>query len=91
MPNGGTGQSLETSMQGIYFPTYVVEANPGLKSVLDLPDYIDLFTDPEDSSKGVVVNCIIGWNCQKIIRAKWHAYGLNDTFNLLYQLCLKAS
>jgi len=81
--NGAKGQSLETSMQGIYVPTYMVEQNPGLKSVLDLPKYKDLIKDPEDSSKGQVVNCIIGWNCQKIIRAKWHAYGLNDSINLM--------
>lgn len=80
---GATGQILETSLQGIYVPTYVVEQNPGLKSVLDLPDFVELFKDPEDSSKGVVVNCIIGWNCQKVVRAKWFAYGLYDTFNLM--------
>ncbi len=80
---GGKGQSLETSLQGIYVPTYVVEENPGLKSVLDLPDYKHLFIDPEDSSKGLVVNCIIGWGCQKVVRAKWHAYGLYDSFNII--------
>ena len=74
---------METSKQGIYVPTYVVEENPGLKSVMDLPKFKELFKDLEDPSKGVVVNCIIGWNCQKIIRAKWHAYGLYDDFNLM--------
>ncbi|PKB78278.1 MAG: hypothetical protein BZY88_19090 [SAR202 cluster bacterium Io17-Chloro-G9] len=81
--NGATGQILETSMQGIYVPSYMVEQNPGLKSVMDLPKFKELIKDPEDASKGVVVNCIIGWNCQKIIRAKWHAYGLYDDINLL--------
>ena len=81
--NGAKGQSLETSAQGFYVPTYIVEANPGLKSVSDLPKYKELFKDPEDSNKGVVVNCIIGWSCQKIIRAKWHAYGLYDHYNVM--------
>ena len=81
--NGAKGQILETSMQGIYVPTYMVEQNPGLKSVSDLPKFKELIKDPEDPSKGVVVNCIIGWGCQKIIRAKWHAYGLGDDLNLL--------
>ena len=80
---GATGQILETSMQGIYVPTYMMEQNPGLKSVSDLAKFKDLIKDPEDPSKGVVVNCIIGWSCQKIIRAKWHAYGLGDDLNLL--------
>ena len=81
--NGATGQTLETSMQGIYVPTYMVEQNPDLKTVSDLAKYKELIKDPEDPSKGVVVNCIIGWSCQKIIRAKWHAYGLVDDLNLL--------
>ncbi len=67
---GAVGQILATSTQGIYVPTYVIEQNPGLESVLDLPNFIELFQDPKDPSKGVVTNCIIGWRCQKIIRAK---------------------
>lgn len=81
--NGSKGQILEKSAQGFYVPTYVIEANPGLVSVTDLPDYAHLFTDPEDPSKGAVVNCIIGWACQKVIRAKWFAYGLYDTYNVV--------
>lgn len=81
--NGSYGQILENSAQGFYVPNYVVEANPGLVSVTDLPDYVELFSDPEDPSKGLLYNCIIGWQCQKINRAKWFAYGLYDTFNVL--------
>jgi len=80
--NGSFGQILENSGQGFYIPDYVAEANPGLKSVADLPDYVELFSDPEDPSKGVVYNCILGWQCQKINRAKWYAYGLYDTYNV---------
>jgi len=81
--NGSQGQILENSVQGFYVPTYVLEANPGLVSVLDLPDYKHLFADPEDPDKGVMVNCILGWACQKIVRAKWYAYGLYDDYNVL--------
>jgi glycine betaine/proline transport system substrate-binding protein len=80
--NGSPGQILENSAQGFYIPDYIAEQNPGLKSVTDLPDYVHLFTDAEDPSKGVVFNCIIGWQCQKINRAKWFAYGLYDTYNV---------
>ena len=60
----------------------MVDENPGLVSVSDLPEYVELFSDPEDPSKGMIFNCIIGWQCQKINRAKWHAYGLFDTYNM---------
>jgi ABC-type proline/glycine betaine transport system substrate-binding protein len=80
--NSSPGQILENSAQGFYIPDYVAEANPGLVSVTDLPEYVDLFTNPENPSKGVVYNCIIGWQCQKINRAKWFAYGLYDTFDV---------
>ena len=61
----------------------MVDENPGLVSVSDLPEYVELFSDPEDPSKGVIFNCIIGWQCEKINRAKWHAYGLFDTYNMV--------
>ena len=80
--NGARGQILEQSAQGFYVPQYVVDENPGLQSVFDLPDYVELFEDPEDPGKGVLINCIIGWKCQRINRAKWHAYELFDTFNV---------
>ncbi len=82
LPNGSKGQILENSAQGFYVPQYVIDENPGLKSVFDLPDYVELFPDPEDPSKGVIFNCIIGWQCEKINRAKWDAYGLFDTYNM---------
>ena len=82
LPNGTKGQILEQSAQGFYVPQYVVDENPGLQSVSDLPDYWELFEDPEDPGKGVMINCIIGWKCQRLNRAKWHAYGLFDTYNV---------
>ena len=82
LPNGSYGQILEQSAQGFYVPQYVVDENPGLQSVSDLPDYWELFEDPEDPGKGVMINCILGWKCQRLNRAKWHAYGLFDTYNV---------
>lgn len=82
LPAGSKGQVIAFGGQAFYIPRYVQEANPGLVSVFDLPDYAHLFKDPEDPDKGVMYNCIIGWQCQKINRAKWYAYGLYDTFNV---------
>ena len=90
--NGAKGQILEVSRQGFYVPTYVIEGDmergieasaPDLRSVDDLPQYADVFADPTDPGKGAVLNCIIGWSCQKINRAKWHAYGLYDSYNVI--------
>ena len=87
-----TGTVYARSVQGWYVPTYVIEGDPargieplapGLKSVYDLPDYWELFQDPEDPSKGLWVNCMIGWQCQKINRVKATTYGLDDYFNVV--------
>ena len=86
------GQIFETSTQGWYVPTYMIEGDaergidavaPDLKTVADLVKYKDLFADPEDSSKGLLVNCIIGWNCQKINRIKLNTYGLDTDYNII--------
>ena len=92
VPNGSKGQIIEGTVQGFYVPTYVIEGDaergieasaPDLRSVMDLPQYADVFADPSDPGMGAVLNCIIGWSCQKINRAKWHAYGLYDTYNVI--------
>lgn len=85
------GDTYEKSAQGFYIPRYLVEGDekrgikaqaPDLKSVSDLPKYKHLFADPENPNKGLIVNCITGWQCAKINRIKVHAYGLDKHFNL---------
>ena len=66
--------------QGWYIPRFVQEANPGLKSVADLPKYKHLFKDPEDPSKGRFVNCIAGWSCEVINSVKLRVYGLEEHY-----------
>ncbi len=92
------GQIFEFQGQGWYVPTYMIEGDadrgieataPDLKTVADLVKYKDLFADPEDSSMGLFVNCIIGWNCQLINRIKMNTYmaedgtALSDHFNII--------
>jgi glycine betaine/proline transport system substrate-binding protein len=86
------GNTFDKSTQGWYVPRYVVEGDaergiepmaPDLKSVLDLPQYKDVFADPEDPEKGVIVNCIIGWDCAEVNRVKLYAYGLQDDYNFM--------
>ena len=85
------GICFPDSWQGWLVPTYVIEGDadrgieasaPDLKSVEDLPEYWDLFPDPENPSKGIFYSCIAGWECEKINEAKFEAYGLNDTYNI---------
>lgn len=33
----------DDNVQGIYIPAYIQEANPGLQTIQDLPDYVDVF------------------------------------------------
>jgi glycine betaine/proline transport system substrate-binding protein len=86
------GDIFEKSTQGWYVPRYVIEGDeergiepmaPELRSVFDLPEYTELFQDPEDRNKGLLINCITGWQCAVVNRAKVHAYGLDDYYNTL--------
>ena len=90
--NGSKGQIIEGTVQGFYVPTYVIEGDaergieasaPDLRSVDDLPQYKDVFADPSDPGKGRVLNCILGWSCQKINHAKWYAYDLYGDYNVV--------
>ena len=68
------------SAQGWYIPRFIQKANPGLRSVFDLPKYKHLFKDPEEPSKGRFVNCIPGWTCELINTVKLRAYGLEKHY-----------
>ncbi len=84
------GLMFEGSMQGWFVPTYVIEGDaergiepmaPDLKSVEDLPKYKELFADPEDPSKGRFYDCIPGWECEGLNKAKFEFYGLDEYYN----------
>lgn len=78
------GSNFPDATEGWFVPRYVVEGPdaiaPGLRSVADLPDYIDLFTDPEEPSKGRFYNCPAGWVCEGVNSKKLVAYGLDDYY-----------
>lgn len=84
------GTNYPESIQGWFVPTYVIEGDPergiepmapDLESVDDLPQYTDVFQDPEDPDKGRFYDCIAGWECEQINAAKIEAYGLDDDYN----------
>ncbi len=78
------GSNFPDATEGWFVPRYVVEGPdaiaPGLRSVADLPDYIELFTDPEEPDKGRFYNCPAGWVCEGVNSKKLIAYGLEDYY-----------
>jgi glycine betaine/proline transport system substrate-binding protein len=83
------GGNFLDNWQGWLVPTYMIEGDasrgieataPDLKSVFDLPQYKDLFKDPESPSKGRFVNGPFGWEATTINSEKLLEYGLSDYF-----------
>ncbi len=77
--------NFDDNMQGLYVPTYMVEGPdaiaPDLKTVEDLKDYVDLFIDPEDDSKGIIYGGPEGWSATAFLHDKMTAYGLLEYYN----------
>lgn len=85
------GATFVGASEGWFVPDYVVLGNeargiepmaPDLKSVSQLsdPEIVELFTDPEEPSKGRFLNCPSGWTCEGISSAKLEAYGLDEHY-----------
>jgi glycine betaine/proline transport system substrate-binding protein len=64
--------------EGLWIPRYVAEANPGLKTIHDLPDYVDLFTEPGTGGKGRIYGCPPGWACEIIISNLYKAMDYDE-------------
>jgi len=80
------GKNMPDAPQGWWVPRYLVEGPdalaPDLKSVADLNKYADLFTDPEDRSKGLVYGGVAGWSQMEISEEIFNKFGLVEKFNL---------
>jgi ABC-type proline/glycine betaine transport system substrate-binding protein len=81
--------NFDDNAGGLYVPRYVIEGDPDrgieagapdLRTVRDLLNYPDLFPDPDDDSKGLIYGAISGWEVDKILRAKYVAYGLDQDY-----------
>ena len=77
------GTSLDTGWEAWVIPQYLKDENPGLVSVSDLPDYVDLFVTADSQGKARFVTCLPGWACEQVNAAKVEAYGLTDHVHLL--------
>src|SRR5690625_5028998 len=82
--------NFDDNDQGLYVPTYVIEGDaergiepmaPDLKTVEDLKNYPDVFTDPEDPTRGRIINGPSGWAVEEAISTKFETYGLDETMN----------
>ena len=72
------GNSLDEQWQSAFvIPTYVAEANPGLVTVQDLRDHLDVFPDKEDG-KVILWTCPGDWACGRVNAEQVEAYGLDD-------------
>ncbi len=78
------GSNFPDATEGWFVPRYVVEGDgavaPGLRSVTDLPQYKDLFADPEEPGMGRFYNCPAGQVCEQINSRKLYAYGLSQDY-----------
>lgn len=77
------GHSLAANWQGFAIPQYIKDQNPGLVSVLDLPDYIELFATAESHGKARFIDCLAGWACAQNNEEKLTSYGLIDLMDLV--------
>lgn len=74
------GMNYEGGPQFYMVPKWVAEQH-GINSIFDLQEHWELFMDPEDPSKGIFYNGILGWEVTGINRVKLEAYGLTMFYN----------
>jgi len=83
------GTNFPDSFQGWLVPTYVIKGDPArgiepmapdLKAIDDLPQYWELFKDPEVPTKGRFYNGVPGWESTGHNTQKLKTYGLDEYF-----------
>lgn len=78
------GSNFPDATEGWFVPRYVVEGEgapaAGLRGVTDLPNFKEVFADPEQPGFGRFYNCPAGQVCEEINTRKLAAYGLDDDF-----------
>jgi len=82
----GTLVELSTVLEGgpqfWCIPQWVHE-DYDIDTVEDMKEHWELFPDPEDPTKGMFINCKVGWNCERINTFKFEAYGLDEYYNII--------
>ena len=75
------GTTFEAGRQFFIIPRWLAD-ELGLGSVFDLRAHWEVFADPRDPSKGVIVSCVVGSRCAELNVGKLQAYDLDRHFNL---------
>ncbi|WP_074435646.1 glycine betaine ABC transporter substrate-binding protein [Oceanobacillus jeddahense] len=82
--------NFDDNFQGLYVPTYMIEGDPergiepltpDLEYITDLPEYWEVFEDPDDSSKGRIIGSISGWEVDEVLYDGIVEYGLDEYYN----------
>lgn len=82
--------NFDDNAQGLYVPTYIIKGDaekgidpiaPHLKSVKDLPEYWEVFRDPDNPQKGRIYGSPPNWFADEVLRGKFETYGLNENFD----------
>jgi len=85
------GAPITGAGEGWYVPTYIIKGDdvrgikpmaPDLREVEQLgqPEIVELFSDPEEPSKGRFLNCPFGWTCEGESTLKLDLYGLEALY-----------
>ncbi|OQX28810.1 MAG: hypothetical protein B0D92_07030 [Spirochaeta sp. LUC14_002_19_P3] len=79
------GKNIPDAPQGWWVPRYLIEGEdalaPDLESVSDLPQYWELFKDPEDNKKGIVYLGVAGWASTKVSEDMFAMNNLGENYN----------
>ncbi|MDQ0315589.1 ABC transporter substrate-binding protein [Amorphus orientalis] len=69
-------------VEGWWIPDYVAEEHPEIKSVTDLKENWEVFSEPSSPDAGRLYGCPPGWGCEIITNNLFDALGLEETFEL---------
>jgi glycine betaine/proline transport system substrate-binding protein len=84
------GRNMPPAPQGWYVPRYMVEGDPdrgieatapNLTSVSDLPEYWELFRDPENPDRGRIIVGPPGWAATEMSQEIMEENGLYETYS----------
>lgn len=64
--------------EGWWVPQYLVDQYPELATISGVKKHPELFPNPENPDRGILMNCPSGWNCQIINDNLYKAHGMDE-------------